>query len=219
MNDPNNVVEMDKRTVNDGVPIVPKTITGNTNMTLQPAAPLPPPTKSFYLLIVLAIIWAVGGSVALYLLVEARWNTAPGTGSSPVNSASEADGLGMVGILGAIGGYVRCLHTFTRCFSREETLEAWAVSTFLTPLKSCLLALIVALVVKAGLINATSSGNATNWLGIYAISALVGLFASEALSKLEEVFKTIFGATQKTQSPNSSTTQSQSPPNQLPTGP
>jgi hypothetical protein len=193
MADPNNVVDSPHPT--------PRTIIGwqDTPAADQPLASAP----SLGLLIFLGVIWAIVGSAGLYLWVECLWDSAPGIAG--VGSVPASNGVEMVGLLGAVGGYIRCLHTFTRCFSQKQSLLEWAISTLLTPLKSCLLALVTSLLILAGLINLNKAGADANWIGIYAVSGLVGLFANEAVSKLEEVFKTLFGTTQKPQPNNHQT--------------
>ena len=201
MPDPNNVVDAP---LMDSARGISRSIIGGPTPPLAATASYTPSASNG--LILLGVVWAVCGSGLLYWAVTLIWSKAPGiapssatTGISPDQSAL---GLGLVGILGALGGYIRCLHTFTRCFSQRTSLLEWAISTFLTPLKSSLLALVAALLVVAGLINLTSKDADGNWMGIYALAALVGLFANEAVSKLEEVFKTLFGTTQKLENTN-----------------
>jgi hypothetical protein len=66
----------------------------------------------------------------------------------------------------------------------------------LMPLEGAGLAVTLYLVVRVGVLNpASSNGNVTqslNWVGMYALAILAGLFSKQALELLGTVFNTLF---------------------------
>jgi hypothetical protein len=132
-------------------------------------------------------VWSIISTSGLIYLVTATWDKAPGVAHEP---GVERDGIGLVCTFGAIGGLVRWLHTL---FADPDS--AYGATSFLGPLESAALALVVVLVLRAGLIGPATGDNAkaVNWLGLYAAAALTGLFAKEAIPKLAKVFGVIFG--------------------------
>ena len=133
-------------------------------------------------------VWAIVATSGLLYLIAATRDKAPGVASQPV---AERDGIGLVCTFGAIGGLVRWLHTL---FETPEL--AYGRTSFLGPLESSALALVVVLALRAGLISPTAGNDAkaVNWMGLYATAALTGLFTQEAIPKMTRVFVVIFGA-------------------------
>jgi hypothetical protein len=131
-------------------------------------------------------LWAVVSTATMLWLVTSIWDTVPGITTSPV---AERDGIGLVCILGTIGGLIRWMH---RLFESQD--KNLGLDSFLWPLEGAALSLIVVLLLRAGVVSsAADQGKAVNWLGLYAIAGLTGLFAKEAVAKLAEVFTALLG--------------------------
>jgi hypothetical protein len=133
-------------------------------------------------------LWAVVSTSALLWSVTAVWDKAPGIAQS---TAVERDGIGLVCILGAIGGLVRWLNELFKSSAQNPRLDS-----FLWLLESAALSLIVVLLLRAGVVSPSVSdgAKAINWLNLYAIAGLIGLFANEVVEKLAAVFSVIFSS-------------------------
>ena len=117
-------------------------------------------------------------------IVTAIWDKVPGIAEHP---ASERHGIGLVCILGVIGGLIRWQH-------KLFTGAALDRNAFLSPLEGAALSLVVVVLLRAGMLrsSAVARTKEVNWLGMYAISGLTGLFAMEAVARLEKILRAIF---------------------------
>lgn len=108
----------------------------------------------------------------------------------------EKDVLLMVMMMGALGGFIHLTSSVTKYIGNREFLRSWVIYYLLMPVEGAGLAVTVYLVVRVGVLNPASSNGTTtpnlNWVGIYALSALAGLFSKQALELLGDVFSTIF---------------------------
>src|SRR5437867_716769 len=98
-------------------------------------------------------------------------------------------------MLGALGGYIRWMHWLSRSKWEAGDLALWLLDSVLTPLKGAALAVPFTLLLRAGIVNPAveGGGGGVNWIGLYGIAALTGLFAPEAVDQLERVFRAILG--------------------------
>jgi hypothetical protein len=149
------------------------------------------------------LIWAVLGTSGLLCAVLELWSTAPGV--RVVTDEGEKSGLALIMMFGAIGGFVRWMH-FLREFERDrKRLDQWFVTSLLTPLMGAALALLFGVTVRAGLVVQGPGGDgktSINWLGLYGIAGLVGLFAPDAVRMLARIFRTITGGDDQPTDPN-----------------
>jgi hypothetical protein len=140
------------------------------------------------------LIWALLGTSGLLYAVMELWSTALGV--SVGAHGEEKSGLALVMMFGAIGGFVRWMH-FLREIERDpKRSDQWFITSLLTPLMGAALALIFGVTIRAGLVVQGSGGDgktSTNWLGLYGIAGLVGLFAPDAVRMLARIFRTITG--------------------------
>ena len=140
------------------------------------------------------LIWAVLGTSGLLYAVMELWSTAPGVGVG--TDGGEKSGLSLIMMFGAIGGFVRWMH-FLREIERDpKRSDQWFVTSLLTPLMGAALALIFGVTMRAGLVVQGPGGGgkaSINWLGLYGIAGLVGLFAPDAVRMLARIFRTITG--------------------------
>jgi hypothetical protein len=143
---------------------------------------------------VVAFIWAAGGTTGLICVVVFNWEYAPGI----AKEYTEQDFVGIVAAMGAIGGFIRWIHSFAKSLGQPGNPVPQLVNGFLVPLKGAALALILVLLFRAGVAgpNSPPQGANTaqvNWIGLYGIAGVAGLFANEAIEKLEQVFSSLFG--------------------------
>lgn len=144
-------------------------------------------------------VWAVVWVSLLMWWIAAVWQVAPGIAAV---AARERDGLGLIGMLGALGGYVRWMHAFGKALDGQgmdrgkDFGSFWFFQSLLVPLKGAALAIPATLVLRAGLTTTATLGDqsAVNWIGLYAVAGLVGLFSSEAVEKLESAFASLVGS-------------------------
>lgn len=134
--------------------------------------------------------WAIVGASSIIAAIVFNWEPKPETATP---------GLILICLMGALGGYLRCIHAFTKGITDDETSRwIWLIESLLTPLKGAGLAIIVTLLLQVGVMNPSfvpsESGDSSgiNWIGLYAISGLVGLFANEAVNKLESIIGNVF---------------------------
>jgi len=98
-------------------------------------------------------------------------------------------------LLGALGAFVHLITSLTIYIGNREFLRSWIVYYCLGPLQGAALAPIMYLLITATVLGVPTQQNATqnqNLLGIYAFSALTGLFAKQAIEKMKDVFSTLF---------------------------
>ena len=151
------------------------------------------------------LVWAVFGTSGLLYEVLEIWSTAPGVAAGA--EGGEKAGLALVMMFGAIGGFVRWMH-FLREIERDpRQSDQWFVTSLLTPLMGAALALIFGITVRAGLVVQGPGGEgrtSINWIGLYGIAGLVGLFAPDAVRMLARIFRTITGGDDPAKGDNNS---------------
>jgi hypothetical protein len=135
--------------------------------------------------------WAAGPTSVLLWLVTYVWPSAPGINTQAVN---EEKGIALVIILGAIGGYVRWMHSSRVIVYDPERIWQWVIDSALTPLMGAALALVFCITFRAGLTVQTAQGGAgnINWMGIYAVAGIAGLCSPEAIQRLKVTFQALF---------------------------
>ena len=98
----------------------------------------------------------------------------------------------MVLMIGALGALVGSSRRFLYFATRDELTKRDEWSYLIRPLQGAALALIVYFTLRGGYLGQDQSAP-VNPYGVAALSALVGLFTRHAVSKLTDVFDTLFG--------------------------
>lgn len=98
----------------------------------------------------------------------------------------------MVMLAGALGALVGGCRRFLYFATRDELTRCDEWSYLMRPLQGAALALIVYFTLRGGYLGQDQTAP-VNPYGIAALSALVGLFTRHAVSKLTDVFDTLFG--------------------------
>ena len=100
--------------------------------------------------------------------------------------------IAMVMMVGALGALVGGCRRFLYFSTRDELTKRDEWSYVIRPLQGAALALIVYFTLRGGYLGQDQSAP-VNPYGVAALSALVGLFTRHAVSKLTDVFDTLFG--------------------------
>ncbi len=100
--------------------------------------------------------------------------------------------IAMVLMAGALGALVGVSRRFLYFAGREELTRRDEWSYLMRPLQGAALALIVYFTLRGGYLGQDQKAP-VNPYGVAALSALVGLFTRHAMSKLTDVFDTLFG--------------------------
>ena len=98
----------------------------------------------------------------------------------------------IVALAGVIGAMLHGLRSLSTYIGELYLFRSWIPYYLLLPLVGGILATIVYLVLRAGLLPGASSSSQPDPYGISAIAALVGLFSAQAAEKLKAVFETLF---------------------------
>lgn len=98
----------------------------------------------------------------------------------------------MVLIVGAAAALIGVSRRFLHFSLRDELTKRDAWSYVLRPFQGAILALIVYFTLRGGFLGQDATAP-VNPYGVAAISGLVGLFTRHAVSKLTDVFDTVFG--------------------------
>lgn len=100
--------------------------------------------------------------------------------------------IAMVMLVGALGALVGSSLRFLHFATRDELTKRDEWSYFVRPMQGAALALIVYFTLRGGYLGQDQNAP-VNPFGVAALSALVGLFTRHAVSKLTDVFDTLFG--------------------------
>lgn len=96
----------------------------------------------------------------------------------------------LIALAGALGSFVHTTRSFVDFVGNRRLQPSWTWWYILQPATGSALAVVVYLVIRGGLFAGAASD--LNPFGFVAVASLVGLFAKQATSKLDEVFSTIF---------------------------
>ena len=140
--------------------------------------------------------WASIPTAVLLWFVTQLWPKAPGV-ATDTQFVNEGNGMALIMVLGAIGGYVRWMHYLRVIVYDRNAIWQWVLDSALTPLMGAALAAVFCIAFRAGLtVQTTQSGAGNvNWMGIYALAGIVGLFSPDAMTRLEVTFHALFATT------------------------
>jgi hypothetical protein len=98
----------------------------------------------------------------------------------------------LAGVAGALGGWTTAIRLFAFWAGERKLKATWPWWFGNRVLGGAVLALIVYLLIRAGLFGSESATGDVNPYGTAAFAALVGLFTRQAMTKLQAVFDTLF---------------------------
>ena len=95
------------------------------------------------------------------------------------------------------------MSSFAKYVGNRQLLRSWLLYYILMPIEGGALAPLVYLLLRVGLLSpSVNDAGSLNVFGVYAIAGLTGLFSSQAMEKLAEVFAVIFNKVQAKDSLN-----------------
>ncbi len=150
-------------------------------------------------IVILGILMAAVVLLGLYGLWRFWPAAAPATGAVPATAkfsyfswnlslTRDQQFFVITALAGVIGAMLHGLRSLSNYIGERYLFRSWIPYYVLLPLVGALLATIVYLVLRAGLLPSSQPDP----YGIAAISALVGLFSAQAADKLKAVFETLF---------------------------
>ena len=154
-------------------------------------------------IVILAALLMSMALLALYGLWRFWPTPAPATGPAPVSAAFTYFSwhlvltrdqqffvvVALAGVMGAILHGMRSLSTFV---GERYLFRSWILYYVLLPIVGALLATIIYVVLRAGLLPTATNVNEPDPYGVVAIAALTGMFSAQAAEKLKSVFETLF---------------------------
>jgi hypothetical protein len=155
--------------------------------------------------VILAVVAIVGTVLALFSLWR-FWPAAPDAkGASPatavfsyfgwrVSLSRDQQFLVLAAVAGSLGGLLHALRSLSTYVGERYLFRSWLLYYLLLPLVGAVLATIVYVVLRAGLLPGETATSQPNPYGIAAVAALVGLFSGQAAEKLQAIFETIFAS-------------------------
>jgi hypothetical protein len=157
--------------------------------------------------VILAVLMSAAAVLALYGLWRFWPTPPPATGLAPRTARFSYFGwrvlltrdqqfFVVVALAGAIGAMLHGLRSLATYVGERYLFRSWIIYYALLPLVGALLATIVYVVLRAGLLPGSTASSQPDPYGITAIAALVGLFSAQAAEKLKAVFETMFTKTE-----------------------
>jgi hypothetical protein len=98
----------------------------------------------------------------------------------------------LAAVAGALGGWTTAIRLFAFWAGERKLVATWPWWFGNRVLGGAALALIVYLLIRAGLFGSASATGDVNPYGTAAFAALVGLFTRQAMTKLQALFDTLF---------------------------
>lgn len=153
--------------------------------------------------VILGFLMTAVAVLALYGMWRFWPAPPPATGSAPATArfsyfswqltlTRDQQFFVVVALAGAIGAMLHGLRSLSAYIGERYLFRSWIPYYALLPLVGALLATIVYLVLRAGLLPGATSSSQPDPYGIAAIAALVGLYSAQAAEKLQAVFETLF---------------------------
>jgi hypothetical protein len=141
-----------------------------------------------------SVFFVTLGLLLLYALWKFFPTILPAGQSAPASSdytflwgtftlSPDRDLLVVVALAGGVGAMAYVLRSFFRYVGERLLRNSWLLSYFLIPLVGSIMATIVYLVIRGGLISGGGIDQ-TNPFGFAAVAVLVGLFSAQAAEKL-----------------------------------
>jgi hypothetical protein len=134
-------------------------------------------------------------AIALMVGLIAVWPAADGTHqvfAVPVNLDLDRSLFLAVTLSGALGGTIHALRSLYWYVGNRDLRRSWLAFYACVPMLAAALGLVFYIVARGGLLSGQASPTAVNPFGFCAIAALVGLFSSQTVAKLKDVFSTLF---------------------------
>ena len=148
------------------------------------------PASVFWIL--LTFCWLIGSSCWILYYLGDVWDNIPNLSNSPTDF-KEREAMKILALLGALGGCLHGIQSFLLYVGNRNLCRSWLLYYLAAPIKGAVLAVIVTLVLRWGIVSQAGNANPVNlnWLGLYALAALSGMFANQAIEKLADIFNNV----------------------------
>jgi len=93
---------------------------------------------------------------------------------------------------GALGSFIHAATSFVDYVGNRRFVQSWIVWYFMRLPIGSVLAVVLYVTLRGGLITANASSGTVSPYGMAAVAALAGMFSKQATDKLNEVFTTLF---------------------------
>jgi IPT/TIG domain len=154
-------------------------------------------------IVILSVFMSAVALLALYGLWRFWPAASPTSGSPPATAKFSYFGWNVTltrdqqffvvtAFAGVIGAMLHGLRSMSTYVGERYLFRSWIPYYILLPIVGGLLATIVYLVLRAGLLPGAGTSSQPDPYGITAVGALVGLFSAQAAEKLKAVFETLF---------------------------
>jgi hypothetical protein len=153
--------------------------------------------------VILTVAMMSAALLALYGLWRFWPTPVPTTGSAPqtakfsyfgwrVTLTRDQQFFVVAAFAGATGAILHGLRSLSTYIGERYLFRSWIAYYALLPVVGSLVATLIYLVLRAGLLPGAGTSSQPDPYGIAAISGLVGLFSGQAADKLKAVFETLF---------------------------
>jgi hypothetical protein len=115
--------------------------------------------------------------------------------------STDAALLALVGVAGVLGSLLHTMNSFAVHVADNDFRPSWNWWYLIRPLVGAGLALLTYLLIRGQLLGLNGPTTDLNPYGVAGLAALTGLFSKQAVTKLGEVFDTLFAPVGKTTSP------------------
>ena len=113
--------------------------------------------------------------------------------------------LMLVVVAGALGSYVHAIRSLTAYIGNQQAVASWFWFYITKPFLGVALSLVFYTAIRGGFVAGSPADvKSVNPFGVFAIAALVGMFADKAGNKLAEIFDALFRSASERQNPISS---------------
>lgn len=108
----------------------------------------------------------------------------------------------LVAVAGALGSYIHAIRSLTAYIGNQQAVASWFWFYITKPFLGVVLAIVFYAAIRGGFVAGSPADvKSVNPFGVFAIAALVGMFADKAGNKLAEIFDALFKSTSQRQNP------------------
>ena len=108
-------------------------------------------------------------------------------------------------VAGALGSYVHAIRSLTAYIGNQQAVASWFWFYITKPFLGVALAVVFYAAIRGGFVAGSPADvKSVNPFGVFAVAALVGMFADKAGNKLAEIFDALFRSASERQNPISS---------------
>lgn len=108
----------------------------------------------------------------------------------------------LVAVAGALGSYIHAIRSLTAYIGNQQAVASWFWFYITKPFLGIVLAIVFYAAIRGGFVAGSPADvKSVNPFGVFAIAALVGMFADKAGNKLAEIFDALFRSASQRQNP------------------